>query len=48
MTHLDGAILHGVEHLQRRHNLAGGEGLDLEFAIGRLGNVFRKADTGAK
>src|SRR6516165_799891 len=48
VTHLDGAVLHGVEHLQARYDLAGGEGLDLEFAVGGLGNIFRKADTGAE
>ena len=31
---LDGAVLHGVEHLQSRHDLAAGEGLDLKLVVG--------------
>ena len=34
VTHLDGAILYGVEYLQAGDDFAGGEGLDLEFVIG--------------
>src|SRR5262249_23482533 len=48
VTQLDSAVLHGVEHLQPRYDLAGGEDLDLEFAVGCLRNIFRKAQTGAK
>src|SRR5262249_13672900 len=35
-AHLDRAVLHRVEHLQARHDLAGGESADLEFVVGRL------------
>ena len=38
MSHLDGAVLHGVEHLQAGHDFAGGEKLDLEFVVGGLGD----------
>ena len=31
MPHLDRAVLHGVEHLQAGHDLAGGEDLYLEL-----------------
>ncbi len=34
MAHLDGAVLHGIEHLQAGDDFAGGEGLDLEFVVG--------------
>ena len=40
VAHLDGAALHGVEHLQSRHDLAGGEHLDLEFVVGDLGDAL--------
>jgi hypothetical protein len=47
VSHLDRAVLHRVEHLQARHNFAGGENLDLEFVVGglgdALGHVFRTA-----
>ena len=36
MADLDGAVLHGVEHLQAGDDLARGEGLDLEFVVGGL------------
>ena len=36
VTHLDRPVLDGVEHLQARHQFAGGKDLDLEFAVGRL------------
>jgi hypothetical protein len=39
---LDGPVLHGVEHLQSGHDFAGGESLNLEFVVGRLGNVLGK------
>ncbi len=35
---LDGAVLHGVEHLQARHDFAAGEDLDLELVVGHLGD----------
>ena len=38
MAHLDGAVLHGIEHLQAGHDLAGGEDLDLELVVGELGD----------
>ena len=44
----DGAVLHRVEHLKARDDLAGGEHLDLELVVGRLRHplhdVFRGAD----
>ena len=40
VAHLDGAVLDRVEHLQARHDLAGSERLDLEFAVGRLETYF--------
>ncbi len=40
MAHLDGAVLHGVEHLQCRNDLAAGEDLDLELAVGRFRDIF--------
>src|SRR5205814_1054681 len=36
VAHLDRAALDGVEHLQARDDLAGGEGLDLEAVVGDL------------
>src|SRR5262249_87829 len=39
---LDRPILHGVEPLQARHDLARGEGLDLEFVVRDLGNTLGK------
>ena len=33
---LDGAVLHRVEHLQAGHDLARGEGLELEVAVGHF------------
>src|SRR5581483_1961611 len=36
MAELYRARLHRVEHLQRRDDLAGGEGADLEIAVGDL------------
>ena len=38
--HFDGAVLHGIEHLQAGHDFAGGKDLDLEFVVGRLGHAF--------
>ncbi|MPL88594.1 hypothetical protein SDC9_34620 [bioreactor metagenome] len=40
MRHLDGARLHGIGRLQTADELARGEGLDLEIAVGRLGDAF--------
>ena len=40
VAHLDRAVLHRVERLQRRHDLAGGKDLDLELVVGRLRDVF--------
>ena len=33
-------LLHGIERLQARHDLAGGKGLDLEFVVGGFRHVF--------
>jgi hypothetical protein len=41
MGHLDGAVGHGVGRLQRRHDFTGREDLDLELAVGQLGDHFR-------
>ena len=38
MAHLDGAVLHGIEHLQAGNDFAGGKGLDLEFVVGGFGH----------
>jgi len=35
---LDGAVLHGVQDLQRRHDLARGKYADLEFVVRDLGD----------
>ena len=40
VAHLDGAVLYGVEHLQCGHDLTGGEALDLELTVGRVGHIF--------
>jgi len=37
LAHLDGAVLHRIEHLEARDNLAGSEGADLELVVGRFG-----------
>ena len=39
MAGLHGAVLHGVEHLQRRHDLAGREHADLELAARDLADA---------
>ena len=36
MADLDRVVLHRVEDLERRHDLAGGEDADLELVVGRL------------
>src|SRR2546429_3428177 len=50
LAHLDGAVRHGVEHLQTGHDFTGGEGLDLEFVVGdfsdALGEIFAAAVQG--
>src|SRR5262249_46940878 len=38
MTHLDGVVLDRVENLQGGDDLAAGEGPDLEFVVGCLGD----------
>jgi hypothetical protein len=47
VSHLDGAVLHGIEHLEARHDFAGGKNLNLEFIVGdfgdALGHIFRSA-----
>jgi len=40
MAHLDGAVLHGIEGLQRRDDLASGERLNLKLVVGGLGHVL--------
>ncbi len=50
MAHLDRAVLHRVQHLERRHDLAAGEDADLEFLVGHLGQaigeIFGAAEDG--
>ena len=38
MSHLDGAVLHGIEDLQPRHDFAAGKSLDLKLVVGGFGN----------
>ncbi len=40
MATLDGLVLHGVNHLQARHDLAGGKDADLEFVVGDAGDAL--------
>ena len=40
MAHLDRAVGDRIERLEARHDLAGGEDLDLELVVGRLGDRF--------
>ena len=40
VAHLDGAVLHRVEHLQAGHDFAGREDLDLEFVVGHFGDAL--------
>jgi hypothetical protein len=42
LRHLDGRGADGIERLQTGHDLAGRKGLDLEFVVGGLGDVFRE------
>ncbi len=37
---LDGAVLDGVEHLERGNDLAGGKDLDLELVVGQRGDAL--------
>src|SRR5262249_7172007 len=48
MAHLDGAVLHRIEDLQSRHDLARRERLDLKLVIGRLGDVLGDGLAGAE
>jgi len=47
---LDGAVLHGIDNGQTRHDFAGRERLDLEFAVGgirdRLAHHFDATEDG--
>jgi hypothetical protein len=45
---LDGAVLHGVQHLQAGHDLARRERPDLELPIGRRGDALAHAIEGAE
>jgi hypothetical protein len=38
VTDFDRAVLHGVDDRETRHDFAGGENLDLELVVGRLGD----------
>ena len=38
MPHLDGAVLHGIEDLQPRHDFAAGKSLNLKLVVGGFGN----------
>src|SRR5262249_34953850 len=40
VTQFDSAVLHRVEHLQTRYDLARSERLDLEFAVGCFRHIF--------
>jgi hypothetical protein len=40
MPHLDGAVLHGIEHLQGGNDFSGRKDLDLELVVGRLGDCL--------
>jgi hypothetical protein len=40
VPHLDGAVLHGIEDLQARNDLAAREGLDLELVVGGLADLL--------
>src|SRR5262249_54750693 len=48
VTQFDRAVLNVVEDLESRHDVTSGEDLNLEFAIGRLGNVLRQVHTGTE
>ena len=47
VTHLDRAVLHGVEHLQARHDLAGSEDADVELVVRHLADVLGEGLAGA-
>ena len=40
VSHLDGAVLYGVENLQTRHDFAAGKRLNLELVVGGFGDIF--------
>ncbi len=40
MAALDSGVLHGIEHLQAGHDLAGRECPDLEFVFGDFGDAL--------
>ncbi len=42
MAHLDRLVLHSVENLKGRHDLAGRKDLNLEPIVGDLGDAFRE------
>src|SRR5712692_5340401 len=48
VAHLDGAVLHRVEHLQPGHDLAGRKALDLELVVGDFGDAFSDVLDGAE
>jgi len=48
IAHLDSTVLHGVEHLQPRHELASGKHLNLELVIGDLGHALGEVFASAK
>ena len=47
MAHFDGAVLHGVEHLQARNDFAGRKRLQLKLVVGRFGDRLRHHLDGA-
>ena len=47
MTQLDRVVLHRVEDLEGRHNLAAGEDPDLEFVVGGIGDPLGHVFGGA-
>ncbi|MGY4352451.1 hypothetical protein ACVWXM_008944 [Bradyrhizobium sp. GM7.3] len=47
LRHVDRSGADRIERLQAGNELAGREGLDLEFVVGGLGNIFRKSLSGA-
>src|SRR6185437_8526188 len=52
MAHLDRVVLHGIEHLQARNDLARGEDAHLELVVGHLGDalgqIFGTAENGVE
>jgi hypothetical protein len=47
VAHLDGLVLHGVEHREAGHDLAGGEHLNLEIVVGDLADALGEHFAGA-